>query len=179
MTSQRRRSPAGIRVLLARAAALAACGLLAAACGSTVAPTASTASNGGTNAGTQSLSPSPAATPSASPASSSPAGTGTPGTGSAAEVDLSVTLSGSTQHWTLRCAPPGGNVPDPQAACQRLLGNQTIFIPSPHHVMCPQMMGDGPSFLVSGTFLGAHVHRAIVDGGCDMAKWSILHAIFE
>lgn len=127
---------------------LAACGTLAAACGSAAAPAAK--------------------------------GTGSPQTTSPGQVNLSITLSGSSaRHWTLRCEPPSGNVPDPQAACQRLLGHRRIFMPSPHHVMCPQIMGDGPSYLVSGTFLGVRVHDEIVDGGCDLAKWSILHAIFQ
>ncbi len=44
--------------------------------------------------------------------------------------------------------------------------------------MCPQLMADGPGYLVSGTFLGQHINRAIMDGGCDLAKWSVLHQIF-
>ena len=173
MTPLSRRGPVRFRVLLARGAALAACGILAAACGSAAAP-------GTTNAASKA--PAGTLTPSSS-AARTPSATASTSASSAAarahgQVSLTITLSGdSAMHWTLQCEPAGGSVPDPQAACQRLLNSQNVFITSPHHVMCPQMMADGPSYVVSGTFLGVRVHDAIVDGGCDQGKWNVLHEI--
>jgi hypothetical protein len=177
MTSQRRHSPARLRAIVARAVPVAACGILAAACGSTVAPASNSASAPAAQAGTQSPAPSPSPTATGGSGST---GTGTPGSTAPSQVNISITVTGANaRHWTLRCEPPSGNVPDPQTACERLLGQPALFNPSPHHVMCPQMMADAPGYLVSGTFLGQHIHRAIMDGGCDLGKWSILHEIFQ
>ena len=32
---------------------------------------------------------------------------------------------------------------------------------------------------VNGTYLGQKVHETIVDGGCDLARWSKLEQIFN
>jgi hypothetical protein len=171
MTSER---PARLRALVARGVPFAACGILAAACGSTVAPASNSAGAPAGPAGTQSPAPAP------SPTATSGSGTSTPGTTAPpSEADISITVTGANGHWTLRCEPPSGNVPDPQTACERLLAQPALFSPPARHMMCPQLMRDAPGYVVSGTFLGQHVSRAILDGGCDLAKWSVLHEIFQ
>jgi len=168
MSSHLRINQIGLRSLAGRGAALGACGLLAAACGSAMAP----ASSGG-SAGSPGPAPSPSGTQ--GPGSSGSAAPGTP-----ANVNITVGFAGSNaRHWTLRCDPPSGNVPDPQSACHQLLAHQSIFAPQARHVMCPQIMSDGPAFFVSGTFLGQHVHKEFQPGGCDLTKWSVLRNIFE
>lgn len=169
-----RQSPNRLRAIIAWSAAFAACGLLAAACGSTVAPASNSAPAPAARAGTQTPSPTPS--PTATSGSSTSASTGS---SSAGHADISITVTGDGQHWTLGCEPPTGNVPDPQAACARLVSEPALFSVSPRHVMCPQLMADAPGFVVSGTFLGQRIHRAIMDGGCDLGKWSILHNIFQ
>jgi hypothetical protein len=168
MSAQSRPGQTRPTVIAARAVVLAACGLLAAACGSVAAgQAASNQANG------QPATHGPSAPLSAQP-STSPAGSPAP----AAQVKLSITLAGA-KHWSLQCEPASGNVADPQAVCKRLLGQPSLFAPSPHHVMCPQVMTDAPSFLVTGTYRGPHVHETIVAGGCDLGKWNTLHAIFQ
>jgi hypothetical protein len=136
---------------LSGGAMVAACGLAAAACGSAAAPSA----GGG------------------SPAS----------TTSAAKVSLTIVQTGGSdstaKRWTLRCEPAGGNVPDPVAACSKLLQHRTIFTPSPRHVMCPMIMADARGYIVYGTFLGQKVHQTIVDGGCSLTRWSELNQVFN
>jgi Subtilisin inhibitor-like len=145
------------RMLLTRGAIIAACGLAAAGCGSTAAP--SSAGGGASH------------------------GTGSAGTTSAAKVSLSFTLTGGgttvPKHWTLRCDPTGGTAPNAATACSALLKMKTIFKPQPNKVMCPMIIADARTYVISGTFLGAPVHESIIDGGCDLARWSNLNQIFN
>jgi len=149
----------GTTRILTRGALIAACGLAAAACGSAAAPTAT------------------------APASSARSSTGTGATTSAAKVSLTIEKTGGSgsapQHWTLRCEPAGGSFPDPATACAQLTKLRTIFSPAPRHVMCPMIMADARSYIVSGTFLGQKVHQSIVDGGCQLSRWSQLNKIFN
>ncbi len=141
------------RMLLTRGALIAACGIAAAGCGSVAAP--GSAAHGTTSASTA----------------------------SAAKVSLSITLSGggttTPEHWTLRCDPTGGTAPDAAAACSKLLQMKTIFSPQPVKVMCPMIMANARSYIISGTFLGEPVHESIVDGGCSLARWGDLNKVFS
>jgi Subtilisin inhibitor-like len=145
----------GVTRILSGGALVAACGLAAAACGSSAAPSGGSQGSGGSSASTT----------------------------SAAKVSLTIVQSGGSdstaKRWTLTCEPAGGNVPDPATACGRLLQHRTIFSPSPRHVMCPMIMADARSFIVYGTFLGQKVHQTIVDGGCELARWSQLNQVFN
>jgi hypothetical protein len=150
----------GTTRILTRGALIAACGLAAAACGSAAAPTA------------------------AAPASSASSGAASTGaTTSAAKVSLRIEKTGGSgsapQHWTLQCEPAGGSFPDPATACAKLTKLRTIFSPAQRHVMCPMIMADARSYIVSGTFLGQKVHQSIVDGGCQLSRWSQLNQIFN
>jgi Subtilisin inhibitor-like len=145
----------GVTRILSGGALVAACGLAAAACGSAAAPSGGSQGSGGSSASTT----------------------------SAAKVSLTIVQSGgsdsTSKRWTLSCEPAGGNVPDPATACSRLLQHRTIFSPSPRHVMCPMIMADARSYIVYGTFLGQKVHQTIVDGGCDLTRWSQLNQVFN
>jgi Subtilisin inhibitor-like len=143
-------------MLVTRGAMTAACAVLAAACGSTTAP--------GAGSGSSATSSRPAST------------------ASAAKASLDITLSGgsaATQHWTLRCDPPGGTHPDPAAICSQLLKVKNIFKPQLVKVMCPMILADAKSFVISGTWYGHKVNETIVDGGCDLGRWSVLHQAFN
>jgi hypothetical protein len=136
---------------------IAACGLLAAACGSAAAPATNM---GGMHGGTG----------------------GSASTTSAAKVALDVTLSGANspaQHWTLRCDPAGGTHPDPAAACNILLTHRNLFQRPALKIMCPMIMANARTYTVTGVFFGHRVHEIIVDGGCDLARWSTLNHIFN
>ena len=133
---------------------LSACGVLAAACGSTAAPgNAPAASNTHSTAGTT----------------------------AAAKASLTIvtTAPGSVHTWTLKCDPPGGTKPDAAAACSQLIAHKTILQPSEVKVFCPMIMSNAASFVINGTWFGRHVHETIVDGGCDLSRWSQMHQIFN
>jgi Subtilisin inhibitor-like len=160
MTPELNQAPARHRKLVARGTALAACGILAAACGSAASPGSTT--HGGT---------------------SGPASSTSGSTTSAAKVSLTIAVTGGVttkaEHWTLRCEPAGGTFPNPTLACARLLKDKTLFFPAPVHIMCPMIMADAKSYLVNGTFLGRAVHESIVDGGCELGRWSELNHVFN
>jgi hypothetical protein len=98
-------------------------------------------------------------------------------------VDLTIVQTngpGSTpKRFTLRCAPVGGTYPDATTACSKLMALKDIFRPQVGHVMCPNIMADARSYIVSGVFLGQTVHQSILDGGCTTAKWNQLNEIFN
>jgi hypothetical protein len=137
---------------------LSACGVLAAACGSTAAPGNAPAA-GSNSGGTHS----------------------TPATTAAAKASLTIvtTAPGNVHRWTLRCDPPGGTKPDAAAACSQLIAHKTILQPSDVKVFCPMIMSDAASYVVYGNWFGRPVHESIVDGGCDISRWSQLHQIFN
>ena len=166
MRPQLRPAAGRYRMVLAAGMLGAACGLLAAGCGSTAAP--GSVANGAS-------------------ASSSPAGgthsASSPSSRSAAKASLEVSLTrgagGATEHWTLRCDPPGGTTPDPAATCSRLLADKAIFQPHRGHYMCPMIMAGARVYIVTGTWYGQKVHETVVDGACDLARWSQLNKIFN
>jgi hypothetical protein len=157
MTPQLRPQQPRFRRVLA-CGLLSACGVLVAACGSTAAPG------------------------SAAPSSSATTGTHSPaGTTAAAKASLTIvtTAKGKVHRWTLRCDPAGGTKPDAAVACAQLVAHKTILSPPAVKVMCPMIMADAPSYIVSGTWFGKAVHESIVDGGCDISRWSQMHQIFN
>lgn len=82
-------------------------------------------------------------------------------------------------HYTLRCDPAGGTAPDPAAACARLLTGPSIFAPRSKIMMCPMILASAGRATVTGTYLGRDVHLTIVDGGCDLSRWSKLKSVFN
>jgi len=160
MTPHLGRAGSGTRYwkVLSRGAVVGACALLAAACGSTAAP-------------------------SASPSGSGPSGSDSAGTVSAPKVSLDVTFSPTdghpARHWTLRCEPAGGNYPDPPGACTKLLKWGNIFAHPSGHVMCPMIMVSAQRVTVTGTYFGTKINETIVAGGCDLSRFYKLKEIFN
>lgn len=74
--------------------------------------------------------------------------------------------------FTLRCDPPGGDHPDPTAACRELDALETPFAPVPRRVMCTEQYGGPQTATVAGTFRGEQV-RAEFDrtNGCEISRW--------
>jgi hypothetical protein len=102
----------------------------------------------------------------------------TPG-GSAATggaTDLVVVVSTApgkgTRTFRLRCDPPGGNHPDPEAACRALTRMDDPFAPVPPDVACTEIYGGTQTATVSGTFradpVDARFSRA---DGCQIGRW--------
>ncbi|HSR84035.1 MAG TPA: SSI family serine proteinase inhibitor [Streptosporangiaceae bacterium] len=171
-----RRGALPMRTTLAGAVALLT-GALLAACGSTAAPSsggAGSGSTGSTAAGSHSAGTSSAGT--------SSAGTSSAGTTPAAKVSLDVTFAVSTnspaRHYTLQCEPAGGTTPDPAAACARLLASPSIFGSRPLHVMCPMMLANPARATLTGNYFGEAVRLTIINGGCDVSRWTRLKVIF-
>jgi hypothetical protein len=147
--------------------------LLLTACGST-------AASGGGTAGSSSAGSSTASSHSTG---TNPASTSSASTGSAAKVSLDVTFAASASnpavHYTLYCEPAGGTTPDPVVACARLLTGENIFAPRSLHVMCPMILAGAGRATVTGTYLGKAVHVTIINGGCDLSRWTKLKMIFR
>jgi hypothetical protein len=93
-------------------------------------------------------------------------------------VTFAASPNNPATHYTLRCEPAGGTVPDPAAACARLLTGANIFAPRPARVACPMILASSGRAAVTGTYLGQQVHVTIVDGGCDLSRWSKLKSVF-
>ncbi len=145
------------RRVLAGCAAIGACALLTAACGSAAAPSSG---SGGRHSSAASR------------------------TTAAAKIALSVSFSGSAgiapQHFTLRCEPAGGTVSDPAAACAKLMKRGTsLFGPLPAQMACPMVVAGARRATVTGTYLGRPVHELVVDGGCELSRWAEFGKIFN
>jgi hypothetical protein len=153
MMHLRHRSPHPSGLALFGCALAASCALLVTACGTSPAPHTGTSS---TRSGS---------------------------TTSASKVSLQITFAASPTtpggHYTLRCEPAGGTVPDASTACAKLLKATNLFAPSPAHVMCPMILANAGHAVVTGTYLGRPVHETVVDGGCTLGKWATLRQIFN
>jgi hypothetical protein len=81
--------------------------------------------------------------------------------------------------YTLRCAPAGGTLPRPAAACARLARLTHPFAATPKDAVCTQIYGGPQQALVTGRFLGrvvrARFNRA---NGCEIARWDRLRPLF-
>ncbi len=103
-------------------------------------------------------------------------------TSSSGETDLTVTVipdpSSEPEVWSLTCDPPGGNHPDPTAACALLddlaRSQADPFAPTPDDVACSQEYAGPSTATVTGTWLGDDVDASfsLVDG-CEIARWTL------
>jgi hypothetical protein len=92
-------------------------------------------------------------------------------------VTFAASANNPATHYTLRCEPASGTVPDPVVACARLLTGANIFAPRPARIACPMILASSGRAAVTGTYLGQQVHVTIVDGGCDLSRWSKLKSV--
>ena len=75
--------------------------------------------------------------------------------------------------YTLRCAPAGGTLPHPAAACRSLLRLRTPFAPTPRGSACTQIYGGPQTALVTGRLRGRLVRaRFSRKDGCEIARWN-------
>lgn len=83
------------------------------------------------------------------------------------------------EHYTLTCGPPGGEHPDPGAACATLtkLG-ATAFAPTPGDVACTEIYGGPQVAEIKGTLSGTPVvARLSRTNGCEIARWQALSVV--
>jgi hypothetical protein len=80
---------------------------------------------------------------------------------------------GKQEHtYTLRCDPPGGDHPDPEAACRSLEEIEEPFAPVPNGTMCAQVYGGPQTATVTGRFRGEPMEAAFSrTDGCEVSRW--------
>ena len=105
--------------------------------------------------------------------SSSPAGDTT--------TSLTITLDedgdGSGETFSLTCGPPGGEHPDPDAACAALeaAGGAEAFAPVPKDMACTEIYGGPQTAAVVGSVRGTPVEAEFSRvNGCEIARWDTL-----
>ena len=103
-------------------------------------------------------------------ASTRPAGT---------ELTVTVGTRGSAHwSWTLRCDPPGGDHPDPDAACAALGRANQPFAPVPKDMVCTEIYGGPQTATIVGTWRGALVRGDYSRvNGCEIARWDALASV--
>jgi hypothetical protein len=96
-------------------------------------------------------------------------------------TELRVTVdtgTGQTRTYTLRCDPPGGDHPDPEAACEALARMQAPFAPLPKGMLCTEVYGGPQTAKIEGTYRGvptlAEFHRT---DGCEISRWDAYAAV--
>jgi hypothetical protein len=126
---------------------------------STPAPSDGTGTDGGATGATSSAAPSPSGLP------------------ANLTIALDATGSGQTRTWTLTCDPPGGDHPDPSAACAALedAGGAAAFLPPRRNVACTEIYGGPQVAHVTGTVDGSSVNADFSrTNGCEIARWDAL-----
>lgn len=147
----RHRPPAPALVVLAAAATLAACGGGSSAAGGSPVPSLTLSSQ------------SPTAVP-------------TPTASGATSLTVVVDDGSGPVTWSLECDPPGGDHPDPAAACAALdAKGATALLPVPKDQMCTMVYGGPEKATVEGTWRGNPVSTTFDrSNGCEIARWTAL-----
>ena len=96
-------------------------------------------------------------------------------------TDLRITVdtgSGQTRTYILRCDPPGGDHPDPQAACEALARMQAPFAPLPKGLLCTEIYGGPQMAKVEGTYRGVPTLSEFRrTNGCEISRWDAYAAV--
>ena len=98
--------------------------------------------------------------------------------GTALQVQV-VEAPGEQPHtWTLTCDPPGGDHPDPQAACADLARTPDPLAPLPADAVCTELYGGPQTAVVRGTLDGREVSLELSrTDGCRTDQWDRLGAV--
>lgn len=102
-----------------------------------------------------------------------------------AAVDLTLTLwpngeAGDSITWTLQCEPPGGDHPDPEAACAALTAVADPFGPVAPPDRCEEIPGsDEDVAVIDGDYRGRQVHsRFTRANACVSGRWDRIAPVF-
>ena len=119
------------------------------------------------------------ATDSARPPATSPTTTAPRPTPTGDGTDLTIVFndgSGTTSTWRLTCDPPGGNHPQPDAACAALERSAKAALPAvPKNRACAEVYGGPQTAMVTGTWRGTPVNsRFSRVNACETARWNAL-----
>lgn len=83
--------------------------------------------------------------------------------------------TGTTTTWTLTCDPPGGDHPDPTAACEALKSHHTALKPIPKDRVCAQVYGGPEKATITGRWRGEDVFSVLSrTDSCQTARWDAL-----
>lgn len=95
-------------------------------------------------------------------------------------AELTVTVddgAGATTRHTLTCGPPGGDHPDPEAACAAL-ADPGLLDPVPADASCTAQYGGPQTATVTGTLNGSRTQAEFRrDNGCQIARWDRAAAV--
>ena len=98
--------------------------------------------------------------------------------GAAKQTALTITfwpdeqVPGTFERWTLRCAPPGGTLPNRRRACSKL-SNMTVraFAQVPQDAICTQIYGGPQKAVVKGTVGGQRIWASFRRrNGCEIDR---------
>jgi hypothetical protein len=103
-------------------------------------------------------------------------GTATPPPADQLVVEVDRGEGGPVERYALTCGDtPGGDHPDPAAACAHLAGATDPFAPLPDGVVCTEVYGGPQTARVTGTWDGGPVDLALSrTDGCRIAQWEAL-----
>ena len=108
------------------------------------------------------------------------------GAGADAAIDLTLTLwpngeTGDSISWTLRCDPPGGDHPDPEAACAALEAVEDPFGPVAAPDRCEEIPGGEEDVAVlEGDYRGREVRsRFSHENACVSGRWDRIAPVFS
>ena len=94
------------------------------------------------------------------------------------EIEVRASPEAAPRSWTLTCAPPGGDHPDPEAACADLERAADPFAPVPADALCTEVYGGPQTAVVRGTSAGRPVALELSrTDGCRTAQWDGLGAV--
>ncbi len=83
-----------------------------------------------------------------------------------------------SKHYSLRCDPTGGTVPNPARACRVLAGLSHPFAPVPPQTICSDIALGPEEAIVTGRFRSEHVYAHVrVRDSCEIERWRRLKAV--
>jgi hypothetical protein len=86
---------------------------------------------------------------------------------------------GTVSRQTLACTPAGGTLPNPGAACRRLMLLHAPFARVPPGVACSDLFAGPQVAVVTGAFRGRHVYATFRrTDSCETDRWSRVGFLF-
>ncbi len=87
-------------------------------------------------------------------------------------IEVRAVPGGDPRTYTVRCDPPGGAHPDPEAACRTLAQVDVPFATVPPGTACTQVYGGPQTATVTGSWRGEPVRaRFARTNGCQAGRW--------
>jgi hypothetical protein len=85
---------------------------------------------------------------------------------------------GESVEATLKCDPPGGTHPNPEAACAALIADPEALEPVPPDAVCTLIFGGPEQAAVVGVLAGEDVDAPFErSNGCEIDRWDRMAAL--